>query len=83
MVDVDADLDDFTVEQRGRDIVLEQTKKFGRGRSFDVRVRAPHGAELAAEVASADIRARGELGDARIRSASGDVELGRSMVGST
>ena len=41
MVDVDADLDDFTVEQRGRDIVLEQTKKFGRGRSFDVRVRAP------------------------------------------
>jgi DUF4097 and DUF4098 domain-containing protein YvlB len=76
VVDVDADLDDFTVEQRGRDIVLEQTKKFGRGRSFDVRVRAPHGAELAAEVASADIRARGELGDARIRSASGDVELG-------
>ena len=41
VVDVDADLDDFTVEQRGRDIVLEQTKKFGGGRSFDSPASVP------------------------------------------
>jgi DUF4097 and DUF4098 domain-containing protein YvlB len=75
VVDVDADQDEFTVEQRGREIVLEQRKKFGRGRSFDVRVRAPHGSDVEVELASADLRTRGRLGEARIRSASGDVEL--------
>jgi len=75
VVEVDADQDEFHVEERGREIVLEQRKKFGRGRSFDVRVRAPHGTDLEVEVASADLRVRGRLGEARIRSASGEVEL--------
>jgi DUF4097 and DUF4098 domain-containing protein YvlB len=75
VVEVDADQDEFTVEQRGHEIVLEQRKKFGRGRSFDVRVRAPHGSDVEVELASADLRTRGRLGEARIRSASGDVEL--------
>ena len=71
-VEVDADENKFTVEQRGRDIVLQQRK---RGGSFGVRVLAPHGTEIDVEIASVDLRSRGRLGDTRVRSASGDVEL--------
>lgn len=74
-VEVDADAEEFLVEQHGRDIVIEQQKKFGRGRSFDVRVRAPHGTEVDVTVATAEVRARGLLGQTRVRSASGDIEL--------
>jgi hypothetical protein len=75
IVEVDADEDEFVVEQRGREIVLEQRKKFGGGRSFEVRVLAPHGTGIEIELASAHLRGRGRLGEARVRSASGDVEL--------
>jgi DUF4097 and DUF4098 domain-containing protein YvlB len=46
-------------------------------RSVDVRivVRAPDGADVRVDVASADIRARGRLGSVSVNSASGDVEL--------
>ena len=38
-----------------------------------VRIRAPHGAELDAGTASADVVVRGRLGAADVRTASGDV----------
>jgi DUF4097 and DUF4098 domain-containing protein YvlB len=40
-----------------------------------VRIRAPHGAELDAGTASADIVVRGRLGAADVRTASGDVTI--------
>jgi DUF4097 and DUF4098 domain-containing protein YvlB len=40
-----------------------------------VRIRAPHGAELDAGTASADVVVRGRLGAADVRTASGDVTI--------
>jgi DUF4097 and DUF4098 domain-containing protein YvlB len=46
-----------------------------RNREYNVRITVPHGADLEANVASADVTGRGRFGDAEINSASGDVEL--------
>ncbi len=50
---------------------------FGFWRRVDVRltVRAPHGAKLRAETASADVQCRGRLSSVEVNTASGDVEL--------
>ena len=66
---------DVQVEQRGREIAVEPEKRFGRRGEAYVRISCPHGADAEVQVASAEVRARGRLGDVRIRSASGDVEL--------
>lgn len=50
---------------------------FRRNGSYRVHVTAPHGAELSAELASADIRGRGRFAEVDLSVASGDVELAR------
>jgi hypothetical protein len=46
-----------------------------RNREYIVRITAPHGAGLEANVASADVDGRGRFGDVEINTASGDIEL--------
>jgi Putative adhesin len=46
-----------------------------RNREYIVRITAPLGADLEANVASADVDGRGRFGDVEINTASGDVEL--------
>jgi DUF4097 and DUF4098 domain-containing protein YvlB len=79
VVDVEAlrgDVEDLRVEQRGREIVVEHRRRLSLGRDeFDVRIRAPHGADAELNVASADARARGRLGTVEVNTASGDVEI--------
>jgi DUF4097 and DUF4098 domain-containing protein YvlB len=48
-----------------------------RNRDYEVRIAAPHDADLEANVASADIEGRGRFGRVEINTASGDVELER------
>jgi hypothetical protein len=69
------DAEEVAVEQRGREIVVERRKRFGRGGSYDVRIFAPEGADAELDLASADARTAGRLGEVRVRTASGDIEL--------
>lgn len=82
VVDVEAirgDLENLRVEQRGDTIAVEHRKKLAivRGDEFEVRIVAPHGADADLDVASANVRVSGRIGDAEVNSASGDVELDR------
>jgi DUF4097 and DUF4098 domain-containing protein YvlB len=77
IADVEAirgDLDDLKVEQHGRDIVIETRKKFGRSSEFEIRISTPHGADVDANVASADVHVAGRLGGLEVNTASGDVQ---------
>jgi DUF4097 and DUF4098 domain-containing protein YvlB len=69
------DVEGLGVEQRGREIVVERQKRFGRGASYDVRILAPEGADAELALASADVRGTGRFGEVRVRNASGDVLL--------
>jgi hypothetical protein len=62
----------FVEVERGRGLGL-----FRRNGSYRVDVTVPHGAELSAELASADIRGRGRFVDVNLSVASGDVQLER------
>jgi DUF4097 and DUF4098 domain-containing protein YvlB len=76
IVDVEAirgDVEDLKVEQHGRDIVIETRKKLGRNSEFAIRVSTPHGADVDANIASADVRVVGRLGGLEVNTASGDV----------
>jgi DUF4097 and DUF4098 domain-containing protein YvlB len=58
--------------------VAAPRSRFGvsfRNREYHVRVTAPHGADVEANVAAADTEGRGRYGDVRINTASGDVEF--------
>jgi DUF4097 and DUF4098 domain-containing protein YvlB len=57
---------------RGRGLGL-----FRRNGNYHLEVTVPHGAQLSAELASADLRARGRYAEADVSVASGDVELER------
>jgi DUF4097 and DUF4098 domain-containing protein YvlB len=46
------------------------------GHSYRLRIRCPHGADLFARSASADIDARGSFGEGDVKTTSGDLELG-------
>jgi hypothetical protein len=63
----------------GHEVVVEGRTRglFGHGGEYLVRVSAPHGADVRAELASADIRGRGRYGEVEIEVASGDVEFER------
>jgi len=56
------------VEARGRGL-------FRRGGEYLVRISAPHGADVNADLASADISGRGRYGEIEVDVASGDVEF--------
>jgi DUF4097 and DUF4098 domain-containing protein YvlB len=69
--------EDLKVEQHGRDVIVEGRKRFGfkSDQEFDIRIRAPHGSDVDANVASAPFRATGRLGALEVNSASGDVQV--------
>jgi DUF4097 and DUF4098 domain-containing protein YvlB len=79
LVEVEAlrgDADNVRVEQRGREITVAARRKglgFLRGEEYEVRIRAPHRAELEVETASADLAVHGVLASLDAKSASGDV----------
>jgi DUF4097 and DUF4098 domain-containing protein YvlB len=68
--------DDVRVEQRGDEIVVETRKKLGffRNEEYAVQIQAPHGAQLEADTASADLRARGRVAGLGAKTASGGIE---------
>jgi len=71
-----SDAEEIAVEQRGREIVVERKKKFGRGGgSLEIRILAPEGSDAELDLASADTRTTGALGEVRVRTASGDTQL--------
>jgi hypothetical protein len=74
-VEVDGPLeDDAKIELHRGQIVIEVGKKhFGNGGDHKVRVIAPHGSDVDANVASADVEGRGRFGRVEVNSASGDV----------
>jgi DUF4097 and DUF4098 domain-containing protein YvlB len=67
--------DDAKIELHRNEIVIEVGKKriFGIGGDHMVRIRAPNGTEVDANVASADVEGRGRFGHVEVNSASGDV----------
>jgi DUF4097 and DUF4098 domain-containing protein YvlB len=71
------DIEDLKVEQHGRDIVVEGRKRFGfkSDQEFDIRIRAPYGSDVDANVASASFGAAGRLGRLEANTASGDVQV--------
>ena len=71
-----------TAERGGRhEVVVRAPKRegrfgwLGRGPELDVAIRCPEGAALELSTHSADLEARGRLGDVDVRSASGDASL--------
>jgi hypothetical protein len=81
-------LDHFTVEQRGRRIVVEMKGKkslgitiqigdltWGSGGDLKVRVRMPHGSQTELATAAADVKLRGRLRSLESKSASGDLVM--------
>ena len=61
-----SDAEEIEVEQRGREIVVGRKRKLGRGGgSLEIRILAPEGADAELELASADTRTTGPLGDVR------------------
>lgn len=73
------DADDVVVEQRGDQIQVVAPKNrgglFDSDRGLAVHVRLPHGSALATKLASAPVTVTGRLGEARIRTGSGDVRV--------
>ena len=69
--------DDFKIELHRKDLVIEAQRKglFGSRGQHEIRVTAPHRSELDANVASADVDARGTFAEVEVNSASGDVAL--------
>lgn len=63
----------------GYEVVVEAQRGtygiFSRNRSYDVRITVPFGADVKAEMASADLRGHGRFGEVDVKVASGDVEL--------
>ena len=76
-----------TIEQSGSEVTVEVGTggkgfgvgpawiSFGRTPQVGIRIRCPEGAELECFTASADVLAIGRLGDAEIKTASGDVSV--------
>jgi hypothetical protein len=71
-------LESVRIELRGRDLTVEVPEKrgfFGRNPRFAIRMRVPRGSRLAGRLRSAEVETRGTLGDADLKTASGDVTL--------
>jgi hypothetical protein len=70
-------VEDARVELRGDELRVEVRERRSSSALVRVRVTAPAGSALSAATASADLSAHGPLGDAELKTASGDVELER------
>ena len=72
-------IDATTVEQRGDEIVVLMPKiksgLFRRGAQVLASITVPTFSKAKIETGSADVKTRGELGDTRVSSGSGDLEL--------
>lgn len=78
-VQVETRLPGFIVEQRGNSIVVSSDREAGwlsRGSAYAV-IRTPPGADLRVSVASAPVDIDVDLGKVDIKTASGDVEVGK------
>jgi DUF4097 and DUF4098 domain-containing protein YvlB len=69
-------VEEARIELRGDELRIEVRERRGRG-DVRLRVTAPPGSALGSATASADVTARGPLGDAELKTASGDLELER------
>ena len=65
------------VEQRGGEIavIAPDVRRFGRTPSIEISVALPHGSDVTAVAASADVRVRGDVGRADLTTASGNVSI--------
>jgi Putative adhesin len=65
----------------GHELVVETHRRSGfrifRGDDVELRIRAPHGADVQVSAASADIEGRGRFGEVEVEAASGDISLER------
>ena len=78
VIDVSGSGAEFVVvEQNGDTISIREERRLFGGRSVNIRAAVPAGTSLEGAVASLDIVARVDLGRVSMRSASGDVDLGR------
>jgi DUF4097 and DUF4098 domain-containing protein YvlB len=68
----EAAVDEARVELRGDELVVKVDHP---NAEVHLRVQAPEGSALQARTASGDVHSRGRLGDAGVKSASGDVKL--------
>jgi DUF4097 and DUF4098 domain-containing protein YvlB len=68
----EAAVEEARVELRGDELVVKVDHPHAEVR---LRLQVPEGSALQAKTASGDVRARGRLGDAEVKSASGDVKL--------
>jgi hypothetical protein len=69
---IDLDTEDFGF-RKGR---LSFSISLDRHDSVDVRITVPHGTNVVATTASADIRADGRYGEVELKTASGDLSVG-------
>lgn len=63
------------VELRNGNLLVKAPKQFGRGGSVDVSIDLPAGSHVHGEVAWAEMRCDGRLGDCRFSTASGGLRL--------
>jgi DUF4097 and DUF4098 domain-containing protein YvlB len=68
-------VEEARVELRGDELRVEVRDRRFSSTEVRLHVTAPHGSALAWTTASADLTARGSLGETEVKTASGDVEL--------
>lgn len=59
-------------------VVVRRRNSFGRGSSPSIDIACPQGTSVDAQVASANLEARGTYGTIRVKTASGDVDVERA-----
>ncbi len=72
-----ADADEFEIHKTGDRISVRHPSRWRmRGRNSRVTVHVPAGSDVEVDSASGEVRMAGRLGAVRVRTASGDVEIG-------